>query len=562
MPRSRHVARSSLVSAAAAAFLSALPIGTAIGQRLPAADTAGVQRPAVLSTIGSVADERGRTRQLRDAQLDGFAFRSASSMTAALAGAPDRVQVGVILPHIRTTYNSELPYSLNDGALWAGRGMNVSVVAGIIVEYGRFRLIAAPELSASQNRPYELADPAISPSVPPSRNPFSSPWHAGAQSIDLPIRFGDAPLSRAGGGQSSLTMDAGPVTVGVATENEWWGPGIRNALLLSDNAAGFAHALVRTTRPLDTPAGRLEGRWLAGALIESPFFDTDPSNDRRSISMLGLSLQPRGAPNVVVGVARAVYAASDGIAPALLTFPQVFRSVGQPNAVPATDSSRPRSPDALMSVFARWVPASGLELYAEWARAEQPRSLRDFLEQPTHSQAYTAGLQWLGAPVARTRGRFRVQLEGTTVEQSTTYRFRPIGSWYTSHAVEQGYTERGQTLGAAIGPGSSSQWFAIDHVAPRWELGGYLTRVRWMLDAQSQIRYGSDIGYCGQDVSLLPGVRGSASTRFGTVTADYSSGWRLNVFFEQRGECFRTVSRDQHNKSLTLTFVPPPRWRW
>jgi hypothetical protein len=49
----------------------------------------------------------------------------------------------------------------------------------------------------------------------------SSPWHAGAQSVDLPIRFGESPLRRRGPGQSSIIVRAGPMELGAATENEW-----------------------------------------------------------------------------------------------------------------------------------------------------------------------------------------------------------------------------------------------------------------------------------------------------------------------------------------------------
>jgi hypothetical protein len=443
--------------------------------------------------------------------------------------------------------------------MWAGRGNNVDVVAGAIIDVPRLRLIIAPELASSQNRPYALpADTTISPPVPTSRNPFSSPWHAGSQSIDLPIRFGESAFTRVQAGQSSLTYDAGRIAIGAATESQWWGPGLRNALLLSNNAGGFPHLFARTGHPLATPIGTMEGRWLAGGLSESPFFDADPTNDLRSIAVLGISLRPRGSANLVLGATRVVFAATSGWGSALTSFPQVFRDVGQPNAVPAADSTHPRGHDALLSLFARWrAPESGLELYAEWARAEMPTSPRDFLVQPTHSQGYTLGLGWLSSVITTTRGHVRVQAEATYVEQSTTFRFREIGSWYTSHTVEQGYTQRGQNLGAALGPGASSQWLAVDHILPGWQAGAYLSRARVLQDVRSQRAFTGDSAYCGQDVSLLPGIRGRAVTRQGTFGIDYSSGWRLNVFLDQvRGNCFEVQTRDVRNRSLTLTFTP------
>ena len=48
----------------------------------------------------------------------------------------------------------------------------------------------------------------------------------------------------------------------------------------------------------------------------------------------------------------------------------------------------------LFSMFAHWTfPDAGMETWGEWGRAEEPESLRDFLETPHHSRAYTFGLR-------------------------------------------------------------------------------------------------------------------------------------------------------------------------
>src|ERR1051325_6033398 len=54
-------------------------------------------------------------------------FQSASTRKAV----EDSARWMLVLPHTRVVNNSDLPYSLNDGALWAGRGPNTDVVAGI-----------------------------------------------------------------------------------------------------------------------------------------------------------------------------------------------------------------------------------------------------------------------------------------------------------------------------------------------------------------------------------------------------------------------------------------------
>jgi hypothetical protein len=209
------------------------------------------------------------------------------------------------------------------------------------------------------------------------------------------------------------------------------------------------------------------------------------------------------------------------------------------------------------------LPNDGFEFWGEWGRAEFPVSPRDFLVHPNHTQAYTLGLQWLGEPRWRDT-RLRVQAEATFLEQSTTFRQRLIGSWYTSRAVDEGYTHRGQVLGAAIGPGSSSQFIGLGAFAEKWNADLYVTRVRWLEDARSQRNpYPGYIGEgergaCEHDVSFLPGIKGAASTPYGTFQLDYSFGWRLNVFFTHPSPCWQPLvgNRDVHNKSLSLTFTP------
>ncbi|WP_216072810.1 capsule assembly Wzi family protein, partial [Acinetobacter baumannii] len=59
-------------------------------------------------------------------------------------------------------------------------------------------------------------------------------------------------------GQSSIRLSTGPVSLGISTENLWWGPGCFNALLMSNNAPGFLHLTFNTTRPVKTPIGSFE----------------------------------------------------------------------------------------------------------------------------------------------------------------------------------------------------------------------------------------------------------------------------------------------------------------
>ncbi len=382
-------------------------------------------------------------------------LRSTSSLTdPRLRGQTARPFV-LFLPTVLLVSNSELPFGQNDGALWAGRGTNVRALGGFGITAGPVRLVLIPEVTHSANRDLTIdpTNPQFAPPIPSSRSVFSSPFNVSPYSVDLPWRMGTGAFSEFHPGQSSLTISAPSIEAGAGTENEWWGPAIRNPLVLSDNAPGFPHLFLRTRGPVNTPVGRIDARWIVGGLEESDWFDADETNDVRSISAIALTWKLRSSSPFTFGFSRAVFAPATGYGDAMSSVFDAFRNTGHPNARAASDPTMTPGPDQIFSLFAHaHVPAYGLETYVEWARADFPVSLRDFLEQPVHSRGYTAGVQWT-TPVSNA-GSFRAQGEVTSVEQSTTYRFRQQGSFYASRAVIQGYTNRGQMLGSGLGPGS------------------------------------------------------------------------------------------------------------
>src|SRR5581483_6187378 len=87
------------------------------------------------------------------------------------------------------------------------------------------------------------------------RSSFSSPFYSGPVSADLPLRFGASSSTRITPGESWLEASFGSVAVGASSVEQWWGPGIRNALVMSNNAAGVPEAYVRSARPIATPIG-------------------------------------------------------------------------------------------------------------------------------------------------------------------------------------------------------------------------------------------------------------------------------------------------------------------
>jgi hypothetical protein len=523
--------------------------------------------PIVL--VHGMPDDDNRLQQLAGkADIDGYLIRSASSQTPKLPGS-NRIRASLIAPEYYAVTNSAIPYSINDGAVWAGRGMSRRTITGFRVEAGPLTLIAAPEFLFFRNSYFQLRDTVrfYAPPIIKERQGggYVFPWYIAPYSIDLPMRMGGHSITRTDAGQSTAMVTLRNASFGISNENQWWGPGIRNALILSNNAAGFPHMFFRTARPWRNPLGSLEMRLLVGGLTESKWFDTTQANNRRSLSAFAVTFRPASQKNLVIGAARSVYATNKGGWPKIpWRLFDAFAATGRPNNRPLADSSlTPGGRDQIYSLFGRWVfPSDGLETWVEWARYEWPLSLRDLFVAPNHTHGYTLGLQW-ARPTPWRDGKVRVQTEVTSVEQSATYRDRPLGSFYTSRRVIQGYTQRGESLGAAIGPGASSQWVAADYIEPNWSFGLFAGRIRWNEDIHDTYGFPWYQGYCVHDISILPGGRGTASSRFGYISADVTFGNRLNAYFQEQSGCIVQNSRlDIRNRTITLTigtFTPGRR---
>jgi hypothetical protein len=499
--------------------------------------------PGTGSSIGTLGADRARVRQITGRVPDSVVTSDSNS------------RISPLYPTLRLVWNSALPSGGNDGALWAGRGLSGSVTGGATYrrgfEFGRLDVVLSPDFTFSANRSFFVFG-----GREPGRSAFSSPWHIGRSSADLPLRFGDVPLRAIGLGQSSVTLTMPRVTFGVSSANEWWGPAIRNTLLLSNNAAGVPRLFARTTRPLHTRFGDFEGRAMIGALTESPFFDYDQSNDTRSLSGLLVTYRPALDTGLTLGLSRLVMARATsnfGVVQHALDVVLRYEPLRRESDTTDTGASLQRT-DQLFSLFARWVvPASGFETYAEWSRMELPRSIREYLEVPQSTQGYTLGLQWVD-PRA-TDGFVRLQGEVTNLEQTQVLPNRPPPDYYTGRAAVQGFTQRGQVLGAAIGPGSSSQFLAADWMAKRWQAGVFLGRTRTENDALYRLPFPLNTQH---DVTIYSGVRGGVMMPRTDVSWELTVGRRMNYLF-QSDYYLSTPAVAVDVQNVTLSFLVSPR---
>ena len=519
------------------------PTRAATAQGLPGDSL--ISSSTVLAIPGGALDKRQRLSHLNErSSTPGYLLRSSTG--SLIAAADGTASIRVLLPHFELKHNSEIPFTLNDGSLWAGRGLNGRLTFGFTAQRGGLKLVLAPQLVHSENAHFDLPPPELE-----DQSIFAAPWYRGPDSADLPLRLGSEPYTGLQIGESTLAYSSEKLLFGISSASQWWGPGIENALIISNNAPGFPHLFVGTDAPLSVLKGKLEGKLVAGVLSPSLVHGGDDSG-RRSLSGLVAAYRPDAADWLTVGAARVVYASLSNPVGVVTRVADVFTrwSTGRDT----TQASAGDAHEQMLSVFARGVfPGSGAELYAEWARVDLPDDLRDFLLVPDHTQGYTLGLAWarpVFSAVVRLGG------EVTYLEESAAYSSRPGRSFYTSRVIPEGYTNQGRSVGAAIGPGGSSQTGTADVYFPGGSLGLFAGRIRWANDAYYRAGPGRT-SYLGHDVLVFGGVRGGWDMGSYMVEPSVAYGMRYNFLFQNpligiEGE----QAVDVANWTLQLSIAP------
>jgi hypothetical protein len=429
----------------------------------------------------------------------------------------DSTQPFSILPvSVTTVANSAYARNMNTGAIWGGRGLSLGVAAGAAFRWGPVSARIAPQFVWQQNDDFETAAApfrALSPLI-----------HVGHGTvIDLPQRFGEEAFWSVEGGQSFVRADVVGVGFGFSTENRRIGPTMRNPILMSYNAPGFPHVFLEMSRPRSIWIGDLDVQVFWGRLDESGYWDNDPANDRRLIGALMMTFMPRGVPGLSLGAAR-IHHTTWG--PDGLGLDEYLAAIVD---LPFSSQGGNAPGNGLAALMARWAfPASGFEVFAEWAREDYSWDFGHFKKEPDHSQAYALGFQQLLPSAA---GLFRLHGELTYLGAAAPLRSGSGAvTWYTHSEVRQGHTHRGQLLGAPIGPGADAQYLGLDLLHSRGLSGFFLERVRYNADAYfgSWARF---YGPNGHDVELTAGLRQAYTWRAADIHATMTFSNRENRDF-------------------------------
>ena len=118
----------------------------------------------------------------------------------------------------------------------------------------------------------------------------------------------------------------------------------------------------------------------------------------------------------------------------------------------------------------------------------------------------------------------------THLEQSKTVILRATPTYYTHHIVRQGYTQRGQVVGAGIGPGSNSQYLGADLFGSWGRIGGFFERRVFDNDALFAI-VGTSRNFSLHDVGLTFGGRSEWFVGDFTAGAGLSYSRELNRYY-------------------------------
>jgi hypothetical protein len=334
------------------------------------------------------------------------------------------------------------PYGWNDGAFSLSKGYQFLIGGGVYFQWHKLKIQLRPEFIKTASDYYET----------------NNYWGAVTPSFKKIMP-----------GQSSIRYDLGPITAGISTENMWWGPGIYNSMLMSNNAPGFLHYTINTNRPINTFAGSFQFQLQAGNLKKDNTHGYEnkrlrPSlidNGGRYYNSINVSYQPRFLKNIYVGLTRTFQnytrlksSNSNGFiynyVPVFVAF---FKNTYNDDTVKR---------DQVAAISARWLmPKENAEMYFEFGFNDAKYNFRDIMMDMAHSSGYVWGFKKLKLINETSYLNFNIEI--ARLAQTTSYINRNAGNWYEHSGIIEGYTNLNQIMGGVSGFGNNMQALAVSY---------------------------------------------------------------------------------------------------
>ncbi len=347
-------------------------------------------------------------------------------------------------------FNSHHPYGWNHAGMIDAKGIQGFISTGFFASYGPLSVQFKPEAVYAANPNFEYSSQYGAPTKGAYHHVFA--------------------------GQSSIRLNVNAISFGISSENMWWGPGIQNSLLMSNNAPGFLHLTLNTTRPIKTAIGNFEFQLIGGKLTEdtsvllenkdlTTFYyaqnqyaglPADPNLDSlnwRYINALTISYNPKWIKGLFLAFNRVAYIYHNYLGEHngfIYNYLPVFTGLFRSNSSFSNGSPFLKQ---IISVNGRYVfQKAHAEIYAEYGWNDNTQNLRDFLMSPNHASAYTVGFKKM-FPISNNKW-IDFNTEITQLAQPNDYFIRTGGYWYL---YQGGFTNQSRIIGTGIGMGNNIQ---------------------------------------------------------------------------------------------------------
>jgi hypothetical protein len=356
--------------------------------------------------------------------------------------------------------NSLLPISYNDGNMFPARGWQERYSIGAHLQWKFIDINIQPEWLKVQNKDQE---PYLG--YPLDGNFAAKYFGLLYNRYDEFRQFGTGKIDTFNLGQSRIGIKTKFISLGVSNENIWWGPGKRNSLLMSKNAAGFKHLYIQNNQPIPSFVGNFEFSLISGQLDTTWFkpWDTQilgdyqqgaiqKNLDQRNLQGATINWQPKWLPNLYIGYAytRQSYKHARneyGQAYTFFSKDKVYQSFGS-------------------FMFRFLLPKDHAEFYGEIGLQDESAWPWKFFKEKRKA-AFVIGVSKM-VPLHKGRSWLGLNAEFAQLQlMDPRYIYYrgilpfyggPPNSWYSNNStILQGYTNNGQIIGASIGPGSNSQ---------------------------------------------------------------------------------------------------------
>ena len=163
-----------------------------------------------------------------------FLDKNSNEKNLFLSGVDNSLKLKVYSFELFNSVNTKAPYGRYDGVLWQGRGYNASFTTGARLEYYGLSLTFKPQVTFSQNLPFEIMESAY-------ESPYGYFWRYSDSSgrVDCPQRFGDKAFFDFSWGDTEVRYTWNSLTLGFGWQSVWLGCADVNPLFFSNNAPAF-----------------------------------------------------------------------------------------------------------------------------------------------------------------------------------------------------------------------------------------------------------------------------------------------------------------------------------